>query len=637
MSQTTVVDLDEVLINADRLLESHTKRNPQAGLLNECSREIQRLSVDGLRAPSQMRLARIAFVLGDTVGAVEHLIAGVVDGGEAEAAAKANFAVEIAQSVGGRRPRDAHPLPSDVKGLFSKLTAITAPISTLASQRVQMFSMMASKRPLKALKIAIDLVNDDPDALGDASYILQRIYAGAYSEGNATEVHQLIKGVEDERSRTSLEDACFQLENDALARASRTGAEIGPDPQAVTSFLAERGVEGARALVRAKDLFLSVYPHDEEIKFKILRGFKEFVADRGSGSAAKRLVEISSQTARFWHDDDFRNEIIDCAAVACDGDDSGEANFVQGILAYLQDDMVLANKWFAASVPLSKQLALTGATSFFVDLNENDETPFLTVETDFSQVGRVANAYVCCADEKYFAKHAKAYAASARAHGQSARLHFHIAGSSPDSAYQLFREHLSGVENVSVSWERPALAIPTYYASMRFLRIEDFLSHVADRVVLTDIDVEFRSSPDAFIERQEFDDADVGFRIYDKVRIVRQATGGRGRIYRYPRILPWSIVNAACLVIKSTDAGRQVAMRVATDMRRHLGRALAERESAWWIDQNSLFMTMKSVATAGEAKVVSLEDIGIPFGSFDYSSVSSLPGRHPAIPAIASV
>ncbi|WBQ15053.1 hypothetical protein [Sphingobium yanoikuyae] len=491
--------------------------------------------------------------------------------------------------------------------------------------------MMASKRPLEALKIAVDLANEDPEAMTDAAHILPRIFAGDYIEDNASEVRRLIQGIEDERGRISLVDACFQLENDALARTARAGGTIGPDPQSVSLYLAERGVEGVRALGRAKDLFLSAYPHDEQIKADIVAGFKQFVATRGSGLAAKRLIEISSQTSRFWHEDEFRRDIIAIAADACEADDSGEANFVRGILAFLQGDMALASKWIAASVAMSKQLALTGASSFFVDLNEEDEKPFASVVTDFSRVDRVGKAYVCCADEKYFAKHAKSYASSARAFGDSTRLHFHIAGGAADSAYQLAREHLSDVENVSVSWEMPALSIPTYYASMRFLRIEDFLTHVADRVVLTDIDVEFRSSADAFIERSAFDEADVGFRIYDKVRIIRHATAKRGRIYRYPRILPWLIVNAACLVINSTDAGRDVAKRVAIDMRRHLGRALAKRESAWWIDQNSLFMTMKAVVGAGDAKVVSLEDIGIPFGSFDYSAVLSLPGRHPAI------
>ncbi|WBQ15052.1 hypothetical protein [Sphingobium yanoikuyae] len=126
MSQMVVADLEEVLVNADQLLESHTKRNPQTAALEQSSREIERLMKNQQLAAGQIRLARIAFTLGHTAGAAEHLLTHVPDEDDADRERKAKLAVEIAQSLGGRRSRDSHPLPDDLKGVFAKLETVTS-------------------------------------------------------------------------------------------------------------------------------------------------------------------------------------------------------------------------------------------------------------------------------------------------------------------------------------------------------------------------------------------------------------------------------------------------------------------------------------------------------------------------------
>ena len=91
------------------------------------------------------------------------------------------------------------------------------------------------------------------------------------------------------------------------------------------------------------------------------------------------------------------------------------------------------------------------------------------------------------------------------------------------------------------------------------------------------------------------------------------------------------VVPAACVALFATPQGRVAADQIARDMRRHLGRALAQRTSAWWIDQNSLLRSFLDLRQRPGIRLGNVEDAGLPFGSFSYRDSQAFPGGHPLL------
>ncbi len=179
-------------------------------------------------------------------------------------------------------------------------------------------------------------------------------------------------------------------------------------------------------------------------------------------------------------------------------------------------------------------------------------------------------------------------------------------------------------QSVSFSFETAPYAIPAYYASMRFLKLPFFLDQVADEVVVTDIDVAFRSDPMSLFSSLEASEADLALRIYDRFRVVRETRPGGREIMRYPRIFPWAQINAACLAVRNTRYGHRAARQISEDMARHFAAVMASGRKAWWVDQNALFVSYQHMKTWSGLKILNVEEVGMPFGAFDYSQVRTL-------------
>jgi hypothetical protein len=401
----------------------------------------------------------------------------------------------------------------------------------------------------------------------------------------------------------------------------------------IEQHLENASSEEVRSLARDKTLFLYEYPQCEEIKQCILERYYSLIVqpevESKRAKSAKAYLEQSAKTVAFWQDRSYRDLVVTRAVSSLVERDSPEARMVLGIVNLLEGNDKEAEHHFRASIVADTLYAKTGATSFRHQLSQADRKRFTEKRADYSGVKKTDTALVVCADVKYFNRYARVYCGSLRDLGSNARVHFHLSANSRAEAEQAFKAALGDFANVSMSSEDNSLSytrMPTYYASMRFLQAPNFLRNVASRVFLTDIDVLFREDPTAVMKSQSWVNADVGFRIYDRVRVLSQSRVPNDPIMRFPRLLPWSQVNAAFLAIFDTPRGHRIAERIADDMHRHLGRALTEADSAWWVDQNSLRMSLIAAAEDPAVQIVNIEDVGMPYGVFLYSARKNLPG-----------
>ncbi|MDO7833938.1 hypothetical protein Q4610_02665 [Sphingobium sp. HBC34] len=630
---------DETFGKAERLSTAHTKRTPEFDKIHATLAQLNAIDLPPLLGTRSLHRARLNFAIEKVDAAAAHL-AEDMDQDDADlTASRAEFALHMARELSLGKRRSVNYEVADAPAAFDALFRAASRHSDDHGLVVEIHRRLTMKKEMEALKLAAGLIKREPDYLEEAIDIVRRVYRRPYRPKIAAQVDHILASLQDSPVGEVLADHIFARKLEAQVRAARIQAidavEDGPSLTEVWDFLDQRGAAGARALVRLKDLFLSVFPDDEEIKLAIVEEYARFAVASQLTDVAKRMLECAAQTRKFWQDDGFRADILEKMRLSCTDESIGENCFLLGIDHFLSGSDKFVG-YFSKSATLVNQLSLSGASSLFDNLDETDEHGLARIETSFRDVNRVALAYVCCADLGYFGRYAKAYAASARAAGGKVRLHFHIAAPTWDEAAAAVATELSGFDDISFSWERPAFALPAYYASMRFLRAEDFLRHVAKQIILTDIDVTFTKSPDEFLNRLSDTDCDVAFRIYDRVRTVRQAAKPWGLIYRYPRLLPWSIVNAACLYLSDRNQSI-VARQVAQDMRRYLGRAIRTKESAWWVDQNSLYTTLQTVQGIDDVRIANIEDHGLPFGSFDYADSTAFVGTHPNFIRLKSV
>lgn len=612
---------------ADRLLNAHRKRAPHHDKITGLISKIEALQTPRARFKRDLYLARLEFALFDIDKSAQRLTEGSELDTAAETAERSALALQIARAVGAGNTASITYRIADPDAIFRALSRVAGRHSSHDRQIVSICRLLHGQRFLAALREFCKLVPQEPALFEDIVSTAKRIYRRPYKDSIAGRIDTLVAPTLRLREGRKAADQLFALKIDAQSRSARADGSAVPSPTEVQNFLTRQGRAGVGTLIQAKDLFISAFPGDEEMKLSVVEPYAAGVISRPSSMGAKKLLESAAQTRRFWDDAAFRARISDIAARAVRHETSGAASFIRGMERFLADDPAYIDH-FAKAAKLSALIGTTGASSVFGGLSDHDEAPLQSVEIDMSAVARTEAAYVCCADLKYFLRYASKYAASARQFETATRLHFHIASASREEAELAFARTLAGVPNVSFSWEKPTFAVPTYYASMRFLRAADFIAHVADRIVLTDIDVIFTKSPGAFLRRMRATGAEGGFRCYDRTRTVDKLVPPRGAIYRYPRLLPWSIVNAACLYLTG-DQDQRVARQVAADMRRHLGRALKQSDNAWWIDQNSLYVSLRALMPRPGMRLTNIEDQNLPFGTFDYSRTVSVSAQHP--------
>ena len=387
-----------------------------------------------------------------------------------------------------------------------------------------------------------------------------------------------------------------------------------------------------RAAFKQRRLWHSIFDGDEELKQSAVRD-AAMALDRpllDASTATRNLITRASMTKGFWKAGsrgelhDVIGERIPRRALTAQQHVTRAAWFAQ---AGRFEDAATSYRRAERAIGWSASLdtSLSGRRSFIpqalISSAKYDEMGWIfndqavDMRLLVAPAGRPGAALVTCCDSRYFARYAATYAESVRRTGSDSRIHFHIVNPTDDSVSR-FNKLQKKYAGLSLSAETVVVEKTAYFACVRFLRAPTFLRLLESDILLTDIDVTYPRDPLLFLTDPRVLEADAVMRLYDKVRVAMTAHGG-DLVYRYPRILPWSHVNAACLVLRNTSNGITFAEVVRAEMARHFTELMKHPGSGWWADQNALLAAYRTVRRDWpQITIANVEDIGMPFGAF---------------------
>jgi hypothetical protein len=374
-----------------------------------------------------------------------------------------------------------------------------------------------------------------------------------------------------------------------------------------------------------------VYEGDERLKRKIVEDLLRASREAPALPAAALWAMFTRATMNkgFWADQAFQNHVLSSVeALLPEANQEPFHHWCRAALHSFGGKFTEAKEQFTlATVETStrKGLKETPANSFFPAFAESlavydpEDPAFGVAAAKFEppKASAISDGpvIICCADSRFYMKHALRYTTSLRKTGSKMGLHFHVAGKTDEVvalAARLEREF----GKVSVSYETPPVAKPYYYTSMRFVRGVTFREWFPGDILVTDIDISYHKAPEGFMADPQLQAADVGFRIYNAVRVCQ--TGGPSRLlYRYPRLLPWGEINAACMVWRNTPGGRRLTELLSAEMVRHLNWARQADWSNWFVDGNAIYAAYQNIRRFNVGtKIANIEEIGMPYGSF---------------------
>jgi hypothetical protein len=384
------------------------------------------------------------------------------------------------------------------------------------------------------------------------------------------------------------------------------------------------GLAGTRAgeASKRKQIWVDVYDGDESLKSAIVDDlFQQAQGSlRPSGGALWNVVLKATTTKVFWTDEAHRNRIVsgvraklprrgadplhswcEAALFAFEGNMEGAERIFQQARSDAAMQRTIERSGAVTFIAAAhRQLASYNRSLWFSDLPDVDPSLPLTL---------------ACADPVFFLRHAEAYMSTLRKVGSDVPVHFHLAGHT-DETDELFNilQHRHG--GISLSVEEPPLRKPYYYATMRFIRLPALMAALNRDILLTDIDVTFHGRPETMFADPLLQHSDAALRIYDSVRVFQRKLTP-SLLYRYPRLLPWSHINAACLAIRNTTGGRELCEVLAAEATRHLRSVMELDTPVWGIDQTALFAAVRNTYRfLPHIRLSNVEDIGMPFGSF---------------------
>lgn len=399
-----------------------------------------------------------------------------------------------------------------------------------------------------------------------------------------------------------------------------------------------------RAILSQKKLWNFVYDGDEALKRMVVRDMARSpeVSYLRSGKVARDTLTRSAMTKEYW-DQTQRQELVSLI-----GERMPKRALTAQQFLTQASWLAQAGEWEGAAQAFERaerargwtptlDVAFSGRRSFLpvalVRSPEFDEAAFpyndaavqLTMVT--APATQPQRVLLACSDPRYFARYAETYVQSVRKSGSEVPIHFHVINPTDDT----LRRHAAlnaRFGSLSLSTERLEVEKTTYYACVRFFRAPSFLRMLGCDILLTDIDVTYPRDPEPFLRDARVLEADAVMRFYDKVRVARSTVRG-DLVYRYPRILPWSHVNAACLVLRNNPNGLAFADVVRAEMARHFEELMKHPGSGWWADQNALLAAYRTVRRdRPDIVVANVEDIGMPFGAFASSEDLSM---YPAV------
>lgn len=396
----------------------------------------------------------------------------------------------------------------------------------------------------------------------------------------------------------------------------------------------------ARQLNKVKSVFSTVYDQHAVIKDDIVQSLVEGALRSSTNIRSTGLLSAitnASRTVRFWEDSDHRADLCNRALNGIEGLKDEKATLLRARLAMACGDL----HEYERQIAVLKEMDLRseeGGYLTYINLKADEhpatiEPPEVVELVPRSSRDQARAIAAACADMGYFRRYARAFVTSHRNVATGVMPHIHVMAS-PEDRDELVR-FASAFPGLSISTEIPAINAPFYYATNRFLQIENITRVVGQPVVLVDIDVAFMADVHEPLEKHGIA-PDIMFRINDKVRIFDHSNT-RQLSFDYPRLDAWGIVPAGYLYAAPTRTGLLAAHLVAEEAGRFLGKYQATGRTNWWIDQNVLFKALYRVRTElPGADVKNVADYGLPYGwrRPEGSRLRKPMGHHPMLTAL---
>ena len=636
---------DLAIEEAIRAINAHTKRNPNRQNLIAATEECEFLLSRQGHPSAQLYLvlSQVHQALGDPLKSMRALAALSSVGDKSSRKESAIHAAALLRKHTSGQFADAGAIhPFNESEFISLIGSIAeACPSPYRRDRLKTFAALHFETPARALELAIQNAKFGESGILDLLTIIQEItdrpLDKKYLKQLATALEEAKKLSQTPRSRSRIDSLRFNMLSQP-SLLSRLGVDPITPAELRQKLIADPD-QTFHSLRNAKSIFENVYEGDEECKRMILHVMRRQL--QNPAAHPRMVLEYlahASRTIAFWNDIEQRTKIFDDVFMATASRRDEFAAMTNGCAQFLSLKTKEAYKNFNDALRQGNTFSGTGANSFFVDFDADiDVNALLQIEvTREGQKSRSHKALVNCSDARYFCIYGSAYIASLRDTGSEIRAHFHIAA--PDnSAYALIEDISKKHGNVSFSFETPPIRMPAYYASMRFLRTPFFIRHIADAVFLTDIDVTFRTKPDVYLDDPRIAKVDLALRAYDTVRVVRTSKTPHQEIYRYPRIYPWSQISAGFVGVFGTEYGEKAAGLLSLHMAQHLTQAFKKQSKVWWIDQNSLLHTYRAVQADGGFKIGNIEEVGLPYDSFDYGEVRAYGGPSPIFSGLSDL
>jgi hypothetical protein len=208
--------------------------------------------------------------------------------------------------------------------------------------------------------------------------------------------------------------------------------------------------------------------------------------------------------------------------------------------------------------------------------------------------GRPSNepVIIVSANDRYFDLYLEKYVRNLACRYDVGRLHLHLYGEA--STIRPLIEKISEIipdYRISFSHEKISINEPYYFASGRFLRIQEWSMRFQSPIIMTDIDSLWGQhgggSPLVFLD-EKLGDADVGLDLRSRV-VVHSLRNSPIPGNRYPSADPWHSAWAGQVFFRGSSGSNHFAEILSRLTDRELQKAMPRNPIAnWFIDQNIL-------------------------------------------------
>lgn len=199
------------------------------------------------------------------------------------------------------------------------------------------------------------------------------------------------------------------------------------------------------------------------------------------------------------------------------------------------------------------------------------------INGEFPRVGADRFVVMTACDQVYFREFALALAKSfdVNAPGRSLHIHLYDPNGETEHDVQKLRQNLRNTE-LTLSWEVALFKTPSYYASIRFLRLLEILHVTGGAVFCIDADSLIRRDIGGILQRAAH--ADIGaWTRWTTPSLANKMRGG-------------------AIFARGTPAAFDYFGRVAA----YLGTCLRNGNLPWWTDQSTLYIAYRMMGFLGE-------------------------------------